>query len=97
MNNDKNYFKVEKDGEVITSSLVNDLEEVVVPNTILNKDYTKYIISLCKRNFLCLVIRYVILKLDIITVIIINIGQTSGNTSIIASFITIPSPLLTTY
>lgn len=46
LNNDKNYFKVEKDGEVITSTLVNDLEEVEVPNTNLNKDYTKYIISL---------------------------------------------------
>ena len=43
---DKNYFKVEKDGEIINSTLVNDLEEVEVPNTNLNRNYTKYIISL---------------------------------------------------
>ena len=46
LNNDKNYFKVEKDGEIINSTLVNDLEEVEVPNTNLNRNYTKYIISL---------------------------------------------------
>ena len=46
LNNDKNYFKVEKDGETINSTLVNDLEEVEVPNTNLNRNYTKYIISL---------------------------------------------------
>ena len=45
LNNDKNYFKVEKDGEVIESTLVNNLEEVEVPNTNLNMNYTKYIIS----------------------------------------------------
>ena len=46
LNNDKNYFTVEKDGEIINSTLVNDLEEVEVPNTNLNRNYTKYIISL---------------------------------------------------
>ncbi len=45
LNNDKNYFEVKTDGEVINSTLVNDKEEVEVPNTNLNKNYAKYIIS----------------------------------------------------
>lgn len=45
LNNDKNYFEVKNDGEVINSTLVNAKEEVEVPNTNLNKNYSKYIIS----------------------------------------------------
>lgn len=45
LNNDKNYFEVKKDGEIINSTLVNVKEEVEVPNTNLNKNYSKYIIS----------------------------------------------------
>lgn len=45
LNNEKNYFNVENDGEIIYSVLVNEMEEVEVPNTNLNKNYTKYIVS----------------------------------------------------
>ena len=40
------------------------------------------------NRFIDIVIKYVILKLHIITNIIISIGQTSGSTSITAFFIT---------
>ncbi len=46
LNNDKNYFNIENDGETIYSVLVNEMEEVEVPNTNLNKNYTKYIASI---------------------------------------------------
>lgn len=45
LNNEKNYFNVENEGEIIYSVLVNEMEEVEVPNTNLNKNYTKYIVS----------------------------------------------------
>lgn len=46
LNTDKNYFNIENNDEIIDLVLVNKLEEVEVPNTNLDKDYKKYIISL---------------------------------------------------
>ena len=46
LNTDKNYFNIENNNEIIDLILVNKLEEVEVPNTNLDKDYKKYIISL---------------------------------------------------
>ncbi len=49
LNNEKVYFEVITDGEIIESTLINKLEEVKVPSTNLDKNYYIYIIpiSIC--------------------------------------------------
>lgn len=44
LNTDKFYFEVVNDNEIIESILINKLEEVEVPNTNLDKEYTLYLV-----------------------------------------------------